>query len=550
MYNKKERKWVSDCQNETLLRWSNEPENRDTPEAKFVRASHLLTDISDGSQVAEAVALMESAAKEGTPEAMLAMGQLCDYGWAVHKSKTVALDWYRKAAEAGSKEAQRILQQRKRRKWIAIGVSAAAVAAVIGIVLAVFLVRDARTIKVSSDTTLIQVSTLDEYTAQIQNLFKTYDTPDVVAGKVSTNRLVLKYKGDGLDLRDFKADRIIARENKIVVLQFSDTAEANRCLEALKNHRQVIYVQFDTYSINAGSIDPAYSTLPNLTSTDPQGGCYSWGVLDMGLDQLSKYVAKYHKDNAPIVAIIDGGVMIHSEITDRVLLTENIITGGDVVPDAHGTHVMGTILDGTRSSGIQIAAYDVFNGAESCPLLACNLAMERAVALGARVINMSLGVDTPGYRDELSEQAIRDTVAAGVVFVQSAGNAADDTSLYCAKHIEETIIVAAHDIDHIPADFSNYGSSVDLIAPGVQISSYGIDGDLDQQKLNGTSMASPHVAAFAGLLRAIYPEATTAQIEQYIKESCRTYVNPELIATGQYGAGFPDATAFVERHPE
>ena len=65
-------------------------------------------------------------------------------------------------------------------------------------------------------------------------------------------------------------------------------------------------------------------------------------------------------------------------------------------------------------------------------------------------------------------------------------------------------------------------------------------------QIQGTSMASPHVAALVGLIKAIHPEATTQTIEKNIKDYCRTFRNPKAYATGRYGAGAPDATVFCE----
>ena len=76
MYDVKNRKWKSDCENEDLLRWSQEPANAAQPEAQFIRASALLEKNRRGGDVAEAVALMEAAAESDYPEAVFAMRTL------------------------------------------------------------------------------------------------------------------------------------------------------------------------------------------------------------------------------------------------------------------------------------------------------------------------------------------------------------------------------------------------------------------------------------------------------------------------------------------
>ena len=92
MYDVKNRKWKSDCENEDLLRWSQEPANAAQPEAQFIRASSLLEKNRRGGDVAEAVALMEAAAESDYPKAVFAMGQMFYWGWAVSKDRKMAME--------------------------------------------------------------------------------------------------------------------------------------------------------------------------------------------------------------------------------------------------------------------------------------------------------------------------------------------------------------------------------------------------------------------------------------------------------------------------
>lgn len=557
MYDVKNHKWVSDCGNEDMLKWSWEPANASQPEAQFIRASALLEKNRRGGDVAEAVELMELAAKAEYPEAMFAMGQMFYWGWAVSKDRKLALTWYQKAAQLKYKPAIRELEALKRRKTRNILSVCAALVLVAALAVGAFYMfsglSDRLTIKVNPETELVQSSTFEEFSREISELIANYDDELVISGQVSTNRLILKVDGNRLDLRDFLADKVVSRENNMVIIQFATEEEARRCLEALSKRGDIIYVEMDEYNTSLDAVREEDSSLPIVKDVKPTstGNYNSWGVADMGIDQLRDYVAATYPDNEVHIAVIDSGINEYLEQIPQIVENFNVITGEEgSVPDEHGTHVVGTVLECVVGTNTYIHCLDVFNGQESSPASASYLAVEACVASGQiDVISRSMG--SAGH-SEAYEEALRNAVASGVVVVNAAGNEAIDVNeqVSCPAEMEEIIVVGAYDIDHKPAEFSNYGTTVDVCAPGVNIFSFDVDDPGYVKAMSGTSMACPHVGGLAALVKLMYPDATPAEVEQYIKDYCRTYRNPDMYATGLYGAGAPDATKFIEKNPD
>ena len=124
MYNRTWKAWESSAYDEGRLLWCREPVNQNDPESLFILADTALEKADHGKETAEAVYRMETAAKAGYAPAALAMGQMFQYGWAVHRSAKIARSWYERAAALGSQEAVELLGQlhRNRCRWTLLGV--------------------------------------------------------------------------------------------------------------------------------------------------------------------------------------------------------------------------------------------------------------------------------------------------------------------------------------------------------------------------------------------------------------------------------------------
>lgn len=206
-----------------------------------------------------------------------------------------------------------------------------------------------------------------------------------------------------------------------------------------------------------------------------------------------------------VVAVVDTGVQTdHPDLTGKTVAGYDFVNNDNNAYDeqGHGTHVAGTIA-ATTNNGIGVAAVapDVkvmpvrvldANGSGTNDWVASGITY--AADNGAKVINMSLGGSS-------GSQALQDAVnyawSKGVVVVAAAGNSNTSSPSYPAYYTN-CIAVAATDSNDARASFSNYGSWVDVAAPGVNIMSSTLGGGY--AKYSGTSMATPHAAGVAALV--------------------------------------------------
>lgn len=237
----------------------------------------------------------------------------------------------------------------------------------------------------------------------------------------------------------------------------------------------------------------------------------------------------------------------------------------------HGTHVAGTIAATTNNTkGIAGIAYNAkiqpvrvlgkCGGSTSDIIDAITWASGGTVqgvpanSTPAHVINMSLGGED--VCDSGTQSAINAAVQRGTTVVVAAGNDNKNASGFNPASCNNVITVAASDRQGNRANYSNYGSIIDITAPGGETTQLdrtnGIWSTLNNgtrsvgsenyQGYQGTSMAAPHIAGLAALLKEAKPSLTPAQIESVIKSKARTLPG---ICTGGCGAGLSDAGATV-----
>ncbi len=163
-----------------------------------------------------------------------------------------------------------------------------------------------------------------------------------------------------------------------------------------------------------------------------------------------------------------------------------------------------------------------------------------AIANGAQIINMSWG---DVFVSRVIDDVIRFAASEGIVLVASAGNSSTD-QIHYPSGFEGTISVGATDENDNLAGFSNYGPSVDLVAPGVNILSTSLNGTFNL--VNGTSFSAPYVSAAAALLLSDDKNATPDAVRGTLLDSADDLGTPGW--DNYYGAGRLNVAKALSRH--
>ncbi|MGE8203691.1 S8 family peptidase [Heyndrickxia sp. NPDC080065] len=258
--------------------------------------------------------------------------------------------------------------------------------------------------------------------------------------------------------------------------------------------------------------------------------------------------------NKVTVAVIDTGVdKNHPELKGAFTKNSyNVLNPmSQTKPDIHGTHVTGIIASkkGNEIGGyginpnVNILSIDVF---DRIGIFTSDYTIAEgilyAIDHGAKVINISLG---SWYRSLLLEEAVQKAIDKGVTIVAAAGNDGEDIPNYPAAY-EGVISVGSVNKDKKLSYTSNFGPSIDLVAPGEDIYApiYDLEKKSTFETLSGTSMASPMIAGVASLLLSKHPNLKPVQVE-YILEHTATDLG-EKGFDHKYGYGLVNPTAALK----
>ncbi|OAQ71927.1 subtilisin-like protease PR1I [Pochonia chlamydosporia 170] len=316
-------------------------------------------------------------------------------------------------------------------------------------------------------------------------------------GNVIANRYIVKFKESAatssvsttlLNL-NAKADAVYTN----IFNGFSGTLSAT-ALEQLRNHVEVDYIEQDS----AVTIH-AFIEQPDAP----------WGISRISHQQggNSTYVYDESAGSGTCTYVIDTGVDgSHPDFEGRAFQIKSFIEGQDGDGDGHGTHCAGTIGSKTYGIAKQTTIYGIKvldnegSGTISGVIAGMDFAMAdsqtRSCPKGI-VANMSLG---GRYSLTLNRAAAR-LVEAGIFLGVAAGNSNSDASYYSPASEPTVCTVGATQIDDSFASYSNYGSVVDILAPGTNILSTWIGGRTNI--ISGTSMATPHVVGLAAYLASL-----------------------------------------------
>lgn len=276
-----------------------------------------------------------------------------------------------------------------------------------------------------------------------------------------------------------------------------------------------------------------------IKSIAEQSPVPSWGLdridaSDVALNNSYRY---FSTGAGSIIYVIDTGVYSgHADLSGRVVSGYTAVNDGNGTEDCngHGTHVAGTAAGKTYgvAKSATVVAIRVLDCAGSGFSSSVVAGINWAIAShpgGPGVINLSLG----GPANSAVDTAVADATRAGLVVVAAAGNSATDACSSSPARAASAITIGATDQSDNRASYSNFGSCVDMYAPGSAITSAWISGSSSTRSLSGTSMASPHVAGLAARLQQAQPGITVSGIAQ-------------TLTTSNVGTGTVSIANFVE----
>lgn len=398
------------------------------------------------------------------------------------------------------------------------------------ILLSALLLAGAQTVKAAerSNIQIQETSSFEEFSDAGSKLVSQYE-PMMLKNRGRKNTIVsgrLIVKADAHFQADaYGAVQAVKSPDNIWLLQFENGRKAEKALARIAGRTGVEYAEPDEY-VECEAMDGEMTTYTA-----------SWGTSAIGADKYAKYVAAVTSRKIK-VAVIDSGVSRHSRLNKRLVKGYNFVSRNTNVSDpvGHGTHVAGTIVDCTPGLKVKIMPVRVVNSWGGGYTSIIGMGVRYAVKHKAKVINMSLGGMHSRYMDEQVARAVK----KGVTVVVSSGNESQNISKVCPAHLKKAIVVGAVDPYGRRAYFSNYGKTLDVVAPGVGIVST-VPGGYKSE--SGTSMAAPHITAVAAMYKLVHPRKKPAAIEKLVKKHVK-----DLGSRGwdkYYGYGVPQLASLA-----
>ena len=285
-----------------------------------------------------------------------------------------------------------------------------------------------------------------------------------------------------------------------------------KAIEALMREPEVAFIEED-----------------GMVYTMPTQSGATWG-LDR-IDQRSRplngtYVYNTTATNVRVYVIDSGILASHSQFGGRVSGGASAINDGRGASDCngHGTHVAGTVGGSVHgvAKGVRLIPVRVFGctGGSANSTIIAGIDWVRANHVKPAVANMSLG----GGVSSATDTATNNLINAGVTVVVAAGNSNANACNFSPARVANAITVGSTTSTDARSSFSNFGSCVNIFAPGSSITSAWYTSNSATNTISGTSMASPHVAGVAATYLAGNPSASPATVRNYIYGRATTNV--------------------------
>jgi len=270
----------------------------------------------------------------------------------------------------------------------------------------------------------------------------------------------------------------------------------------------------------------AYIEADRRVSIDTDQPSPTWGLdrVDQRKQPMNALYRYRYTGKGVRAYVIDSGVRTtHQEFTGRTAAGFSSITDGNGTADCngHGTHVAGT-LGGTtygvakRVTVIPVRVLDCAGDGTTATVIAgVDFVAGHHTAGQPAVANMSLG----GGASSSLDTSVENLIADGVFVAVAAGNETTDACNVSPARVPAAVTVGATDSFDDIAGFSNFGTCLDLFAPGVSITSAWFTSDSTANTINGTSMASPHVAGAGALYLQAHRGASPASVSKWLRRN-------------------------------
>ena len=275
----------------------------------------------------------------------------------------------------------------------------------------------------------------------------------------------------------------------------------------------------------------------------------TWGIdrIDQHFLPLSATFTYGNTGEGVTAYIIDTGILTsHSEFGGRATGGFDAVTPGGSAVDCngHGTHVAGTVGGAQYgvAKGVSLVAVRVLScsGSGSTSGVIAGIDWVTTHHTGPSVANMSLG----GGASTALDNAVANSIASGVTYAIAAGNGnfvgiAQDACKSSPARVGPAITVSATNSSDTKASWANFGSCVDIFAPGVSITSSWYTSNTATNTISGTSMATPHVAGVA----ALYLQGHAGATPQNVRDALVQAATPSVVKSA--GRSSPNVLLFT-----